>query len=310
MLQKLISANGVAAGIGFGLAAMGIFSINDAIWKYLTAQGQPIPFLLFVHMLITTLVCAGLAIWRKTSLKPVSPVFLILYTLLFSGEMTTFLIALTHLPLLSVFIIVLSAPPVTALLAALFLKEHMKPWRYITIGCAFLGVILVILDKDNAMIASNTAVPLYGYLAGFANVLLNSGKILLIRKYGHEVSELTQSFWVGFGLTAMSGLYMLATGIPAIDMRFFGWQFWGGLGSALGLIFYSRAFRMAPAGMIAPTQYSQILWALVLGYAVFAESPGWLSLLGAGCVIGSGAVFYLRQDEKVTQETRPSDHPY
>lgn len=310
MFEKLFPrsphSSHTGAGIAFGLAAMAIFSVNDAIWKYLTAEGQPIAFLLFVHMCCTAVVCAGIALARKVSLAPKNPLFLLAYTLLFAGEMTSFLVALSHLPLLSVFIIVLSAPPVAALLAALILHERMMLWRYVTIFCAFAGVILVILDKENADIAAANAVPLIGYLAGFLNVFLNSAKIILLRKHGHTVSELTQSFWVGFGLAAMAGLYMLVTGLPDVVWRYFGWQFFGGLGSAVGLIFYSRAFRLAPAGLVAPTQYSQILWALILGSLVFHESPGTLSLLGACCVVGSGAVFYLRQDKKKVI----SDHPY
>jgi S-adenosylmethionine uptake transporter len=61
-----------------------------------------------------------------------------------------------------------------------------------------------------------------------------------------------------------------------------------GLCSILGSLLVSRAFMLAPAAVIAPVHYTQILWGLCFGAALFGEFPDGWTLLGAGVIIFAG----------------------
>ena len=68
----------------------------------------------------------------------------------------------------------------------------------------------------------------------------------------------------------------------------------GALGSA-GHLILIQALRIAPASLIAPFTYSQIIWALILGYLVFGDVPdGWM-LAGCAVIIGSGLFVFYRE---------------
>jgi drug/metabolite transporter (DMT)-like permease len=55
------------------------------------------------------------------------------------------------------------------------------------------------------------------------------------------------------------------------------------------------ATRRSPANLIAPTHYSQIIWAVVIGAAFFAEYPDWVSMVGLAVVVGSGLLTLIRE---------------
>ena len=67
-------------------------------------------------------------------------------------------------------------------------------------------------------------------------------------------------------------------------------------GAMSGLIFSTLAYRKAKASIVAPVQYSQILWAILFGYTIFHQTPDIWTLAGAGIIIGAG--LYLLYSEK------------
>jgi S-adenosylmethionine uptake transporter len=73
-----------------------------------------------------------------------------------------------------------------------------------------------------------------------------------------------------------------------------------GLLSALGSVLLMLATRLAPANHVAPTQYSQMLWAVLLGYLVFHDQLDWPMAVGIAIILGAGLFTFVRED-KVTR---------
>jgi drug/metabolite transporter (DMT)-like permease len=75
----------------------------------------------------------------------------------------------------------------------------------------------------------------------------------------------------------------------------FGWLALAGVLSAGGQFFLLRATELVPASIVAPTNYSQILWGIVLGAAFFNEHPDWIAIVGLFVVAASGLITLVRE---------------
>ena len=77
-----------------------------------------------------------------------------------------------------------------------------------------------------------------------------------------------------------------------------------GLGGGIGHLLFLRAARLSPANHIAPTQYSQLAWAIVLGALFYSEFPDAVALVGLSIVLGAGLLNVLPQDRCIAVISR------
>jgi drug/metabolite transporter (DMT)-like permease len=75
-----------------------------------------------------------------------------------------------------------------------------------------------------------------------------------------------------------------------------------GVAGGVGHLFLIRAFRAAPASVVAPFSYSSLVWATIFGFAIWADWPDWWTWAGATLIIGSG--LYIFHRERVRHENR------
>jgi drug/metabolite transporter (DMT)-like permease len=68
-----------------------------------------------------------------------------------------------------------------------------------------------------------------------------------------------------------------------------------GICGGLGHIVLTESYRFAPASLVAPFDYTSMLWALVLGYLAFGELPTALGFLGAAIIAGAGLFVIWRE---------------
>jgi drug/metabolite transporter (DMT)-like permease len=93
----------------------------------------------------------------------------------------------------------------------------------------------------------------------------------------------------------VNGLAALATGFAAPDWKILAILFLAGACTAGGNRLQLMAARIGPINLIAPTHYSQMLWAVVIGALFFAEYPDWISIMGLAIVAGSGLLTLVRE---------------
>jgi drug/metabolite transporter (DMT)-like permease len=97
----------------------------------------------------------------------------------------------------------------------------------------------------------------------------------------------------------------------------FGWLMptWGELAAlvAIGIfgglahIFLTESYRLAEASLVAPFDYTSMLWALILGYLVFSELPGWQVFVGAGIIALAGLFVIWRERQLGLQRRRDAE---
>lgn len=199
-------------------------------------------------------------------------------------------IAFTALPMAEAFALIFLLPVFVTILSVLVLHEQVGWRRWSAVVAGFIGVLVVLRPGFRALGI--------GHLAAIICGLAGAVSMIALRLAGpHE--KRVSLFGAGIvGAMLVSGVLMLT------DFRWPQASQWGlllgyGLLSALGSVLLMLATRLAPANHVAPTQYSQMLWAVLLGYLVFHDRVDGLMALGIAIILGAG-LFTLVREEKVT----------
>ena len=281
-----------ARGALWMMASMAGFVLNDTLMK--SVAGEVALFqAIFLRGLIATALIALLA-WRRGALAyvPRGPDRrLILYRM--EGEIggtSLFLTALFNMPLANATAIIQAAPLTVTLAAALFLGHSVGWRRYAAIGVGFVGVVLIVRPGGEGFNAYS--------LAALAAVLFMTLRDVSTRGLSLSVPSLFVTVITSASITAFAGI-VTAFG----DWRPVGWEATGRLAGAAVLLllgYYAGivAMRVGEIGFVSLFRYTNLLWALALGFAVFGDVPDWLTVAGAAIVAGTG--LYTLHRERVT----------
>jgi len=215
----------------------------------------------------------------------------IVRSLLLFGSTALNFLALRHLQLAETLSIQFAAPLAVALLAGPVLGEWTSPRRLAAIGVGFLGVLVIVRPGVGPV---QPAV-----LLSLGNMLCYALYILTTRKLAAHDSTATTMVYSG-----LAGLALMTPLLPWIWTAPAGWLVWAllvgvGLFGTLGHWLLVLAHARAPANVLAPFIYTQLLWSVLLGYLVFGDVPNRWTLLGASIVVGSG-LYLLAQDRRRT----------
>ena len=288
------------AGIGFGALAFALFSVMDALVKWLSAS-YPVPQILVCNALFA-LVPVGVLVARRGGLPQLRTRRLGLHLLRgllgTTGGLLAFY-AFSRLPLADSYAIIFATPLLITALSVPILGEAVGWRRWSAVLVGFVG-ILVMLRPGIAPIGP-------GSLAALGAACASACAILLVRKL--SVTETTTSIAFYSNLTAvvLTGIAFSPTFVlPSLfDLMLMAAS---GLIGGTALLVLIAGYRRSPAALVAPFQYSQMLWAIVLGALVWGDLPEPAMLLGAAIVAGSG-LFILYRETTLGRRPTASLHP-
>ena len=220
-------------------------------------------------------------LWRngRSSLLPRMPGMTVLrigISLIGSAFVTY---SFTHLPLAQCYAVFFTMPLMITLIAWPMLGEPIDPLRGVIILVGFGGVLIALQPgTTDFQLAHLTAI------CGAVTGALNS---LLLRKIGHGESSGVILLYPTLAQFLVAGVLMLFLWQPIslTDVQV-GLQM-GFLGTMGGLLIIA-AYRVAPSIVVAPMQYSQIIWASALGLIFFGERPSLMNAIGIGVIIAAG----------------------
>jgi drug/metabolite transporter (DMT)-like permease len=231
-------------------------------------------------------------------------------TLSVAGMFTNFS-ALTRLPLADATAISFASPLITVALAAVVLKERVRIYRWSAVLIGFAGVIIMLIphfDFSRYAAAGATVTTAAGSLFALTSAVCNAGTVIQTRRLTQ--TETTSSIVFYFSLIcAIAGALTLPfawhspTGRELVALVALG--ILGGLAH----IFLTESYRYAPASVVAPFDYSAMLWALVLGYWLFGELPAKLVYLGAAIVTAAGLFVIWRERQLGLKRAREAEGP-
>ncbi|RDD62521.1 DMT family transporter [Ferruginivarius sediminum] len=298
----------VEVGMLLMAAAMLAVPGNDAIAKLLSASLAP------------GMVAWGRFVFQTTMLLPVAVVTrrrlggqrLGLHAargLLLAGAILTIFWALKYLPIANAIAIFFVEPLILTLMSAALLGEPIG-WRRISaVGVGLLGAMIVIRPSWEA----------FGWAAilPLGTAFCFAGYLTLTRHMAGEDDPVVMQVWTGVFSTIILTVALLAgsaVGIPVLTATWPSAGQWAGLvvlGSLAGTthVVLALAFRRAPAGVLAPFQYLEIISATLLGYLIFGDFPDALTFLGTGIIIASGLYVFHRERTLARRAPALSDQP-
>jgi drug/metabolite transporter (DMT)-like permease len=276
-----------AHGIGLMLLAMLLFSTSDVVAKLLTARLDPVQIVwgryLFNSALVAALVAARLFPSPAGASRPGLQLARGAGML---GSAVIFVFALGSVPVAMATAVGFVSPLFIMALSIPVLGERVGWRRWTAAAVGFTGV-LVVARPGAADFNPTVLLPL-------ASAACWAVAIVLTRKMGEgEAPERTYSWTVLSGLAGASLLVPVVWVAPTAAE----WGLLAVLGLLAGLGHYAvlRACLYLPASALAPLSYSQMVWALALGFAVFSTVPDGMTLLGAAVIVGSGVYIALRE---------------
>ena len=143
-----------------------------------------------------------------------------------------------------------------------------------------------------------------GHFAGLAAAFANALSTVLVRKIGGtERSAVLILYPMLFSMTAMS-LTLPVVYVP-VELTDLGLMASIGFLSVIAQLFIISAYRAAPAAVVAPLQYSQILWATFFGALFFMETPDIYVAVGSSIIILSGIFVVWRESRENVSEQTP-----
>ncbi|RWM41077.1 DMT family transporter [Mesorhizobium sp.] len=206
-----------------------------------------------------------------------------------SGVLSVY--AFTTIPLAEVYALIFLAPLFVTILSTVILKEKVGPWRWLAVVAGFAGVMLVVRPGFRELHL--------GHLAAFAIAFLAATSVILMRSLAQQEKRTTMlGVLIGYGLV-FNGLGAAATSFTVPDAKQLVWLVMAGAFTACGQLLQLLAAKYAPANRIAPTHYSQIVWAVVLGSLFFQEYPDMLTLVGLAVLGASGLLTMVREEVRL-----------
>jgi drug/metabolite transporter (DMT)-like permease len=176
------------------------------------------------------------------------------------------------------------------------LGEHVGPRRWTAIAIGLLGVLVVLRPTGEGVLT----------LAGLA---------VLVAAFGYAVSAILVRVLARTDSTQATTFWLLA--LMALGAGLLAWPQWVplrgehaaiiagiGVAGALGQYTITEAFRTGEASLVAPLEYSALVWGVLLDLSLWGVLPDGLTWLGAAIIVGSG--LYLIRRERVHAE---AEHP-
>jgi drug/metabolite transporter (DMT)-like permease len=286
-------------GIALMSGALLSFACLDATAKWLNQSLDPILTVWVRYVGSVMFVALFVNPWTTPGVtRTVRPWLQAGRSVLLLGSTALNFFALKYLQLTETVSIMFSTPFLVALLAGPLLGERVGPRRLAAIAVGFVGILIITRPGLGGMHPAA-----FLSLAGAACYALYSIATRILAAYD---SSATTMFYSGIaGLVLVTPLVPWVWSAPGSGLVWIMMAVVGALG-ALGHWLLILAHARAPAPVLSPFIYTQIIWMIALGYLVFGDLPDRLTLVGAAIVIASGLYLLYRERVRGVSRNNPS----
>ena len=284
-------------GALLALLAFGIFSTHDVIVKVLGGAYSPFQIVFFSVLLSFPLATVMLMRDAKPgTLVPRHPWWLALRTVAAVATGVSVFYAFSVLPLTQVYAILFATPLLITILAIPILGERVRLRRWMAVLIGLAGVLIVLRPGQTELSL--------GHISALIGAVGGALASIVVRKVGNEERPAVMLLYpMVFNFLLMACvLPFVYVPMPIEDLGLlaviatFAW-----IASRLVI----AAYQAGEAAIIAPMQYSQIVWASIFGYVFFGEVIDRATAIGAAVIIASGLYIVLRESRSGTSENTP-----
>lgn len=185
------------------------------------------------------------------------------------------------IPLAEAYCLVFLIPVFITILSVVVLKEQVGIDRWVLVLVSFAGVLLVVRPGFRELELGHLTALICACSAAFAATIT---RLIATQERRISLFMLPTLYILGFNLV------MMAFGFTWPTLVEFGVLLGCGVLGGVGYLFYIAALANAQASQVAPMQYTQIVWALIMGALFFNEFPDAMSLVGLAVVVASGMI--------------------
>ena len=274
--------------IAFMVTAVAAFSGMDTLLKLLSEHYPPMQVVALrgaaaVPFMVVPLLVMG----RLKALKPVRMGMHLLRALLQLFVLVTFVYAVRALSLADAYSIFLSAPLIVTALSVPLLGEHVGWRRWIAVCVGLVGVLTMLKPSASSLVSLGAVAALLS-AAGYA---FNSIALRIITRTDSTVSV---TFWMISLMAVMALCFAAPQWIP---IRGEDWLLLAAIGffSAIAQHLLTEAFRNAAPSVVAPFEYTALLWGIGIDRVVWGVLPSSRVYIGGGIVIASGLYLIWRE---------------
>ena len=299
MSDQAASLGKERVGVAIACAVVGIafMALFDAMAKFL-GEGYHVVQLVFFRNFFSLLFVV-LLLARSGgfgSLRSRHPVLHGLRAAFALGATFSFFIGLQFMPLAEAFALTFTGPIFITVLSIPVLGETVGPRRWTAVLIGFVGVIIMLRPGSEAL-RVEALLPLTAALC-YAFVML------LSRKLSRREPVLSVLFWTTIIGTIVSGVALPFDWLTPTPRDWVLFILLGLLGT-LTMWFMTLAYRHAPAAVVAPFDYTILLWGLLLGWVIWHELPD--PEIWPGAVILNGCGLYITHRETRMARPAPED---
>lgn len=279
-------------------AGMASFVTNDSLVKYVS-QSLPGSQLIFIRGLFAVVLVLAIAhAMRATGQLGALRDRRVLLRAGFDAFATmTYLTSLFHLPLANATAINMATPLFITLFAMIGFAEKVGPRRWAALATGFAGVLLVVQP---------TAAGFNAYaLLCLGGTLLHACRDLATRTIAASIPSIIVTLATAISVTLLAGAWGLATrDWQPVDARQLGLLAAASVFLSGGYFLLTVAMRSGEMSLVAPFRYAGLLFALVLGFAIWGDVPNAPAWAGIALLVGAGIVV-LHGERRVRPELEP-----
>lgn len=302
------------AGIVSLLAGVFLISVQDMIIKSISGS-YAVSFAILLRSVVAFFVLLIIVHFESglTSIRTPRTWQLVRRGLVLLLAYTAYYVSIPALPLAEAIALFFMAPVFVTLLSGPLLGEKVSPLAWVAVALGFTGVMFIL--KPGTSFFEPAAL-----LSLFSAVAYAYGMILA-RRYGRDTPAAVMSFYQNCTYIVVSALFAAVVmglgvaphGHPSLDFLFRAWSMpplrdaliLGGSGivAALAVVLLTNAYKRGQASVVAPFEYTGMLWATFWGFAVFQERPDPWTLLGMVLIALAGwLALRAGQTSKVQKE--------
>jgi drug/metabolite transporter (DMT)-like permease len=296
-----------------------LFAVMSALVRFL-GEKYPVGQIVFYRSAFAILPVVLIYAWRKelaAAVRTLRPFGHAGRGLISIGGMFCNFSALARLPIVDATAISFASPLITVALAAVFLKERVRIYRWSAVIVGFGGILVMLGPHFDLGSHAGAAATTVGLGFAIAGAFCNAGSVVQTRRLTE--TETTSSIVFYFSLIcALAGLatWPLSWLLPAWPLAWLAptWPELAalvtvGLCGGLAHILLTESYRWAPASLVAPFDYTSMVWAFLLGYFFFNELPTIFVFVGAAIIAAAGLFVIWRERKLGLQRLRAAEGP-
>lgn len=274
-------------GVLFALLGFAIFSTHDAVIKHLGAFYMPFQILFFSVLLAFPFATLMLLSDREPdTLRPHHPGWVVARTIAGVVTGSAAFYAFSVLPLAQVYAFIFAAPLLITILSIPILGEKVGLHRWAAVVMGLVGVLIVLRPGAEPMTL--------GHISGLIAAAGSATVSVITRKVGRSERAAVLMLYPMMANVVLMGAILPFVYKPMPIEHLGLLAVVAALGFSGGLCTIA-AYRFGDAAVIAPMQYSQIIWGSAFGFLFFAEVPDSATGIGAGVIIMAGLYVVLRE---------------